>query len=63
MKRVRFSLEVVAEVNGFQIEREKIGAAIHWNAVKIDATGYREAAFLNCGSKSAAIAKAEGRSS
>ncbi|QEH81025.1 hypothetical protein EIK56_24200 [Sphingomonas sp. C8-2] len=59
-RRVRYSCVDVAEVNGFAIERERIGAATYWHAVKSDAEGYCLEAHRNCGSKAAAIAKAEG---
>jgi hypothetical protein len=58
-KRLRYSCDVVAEVNGFQIERERIGAATYWNAIRLDAEGFWVKGFSDCASKADAIAKAE----
>lgn len=54
-RRARYSCDTVAVVNGYQIEREKVGAATYWHAYKLDADGYVIASFRDCGSKAAAV--------
>jgi hypothetical protein len=46
-------------VNGFAIDRERVGASVYWHAIRVDADDYQVAAYRNCGSKAAAIAAAE----
>jgi len=57
--RGRYQCETVCSVNGFDIEREKIGASVYWNAFALNGDGYVRASYRNCGSKAGAIRQAK----
>lgn len=44
MRRSRWSLDTVATINGWDICRERIGAAVYWHTIATDEAGYQTAA-------------------
>jgi hypothetical protein len=54
MRKSRYSSDTVAEINGWQIRRERIGACTYWYAIKLDAEGYRVDCSKDLGSRHAA---------
>lgn len=58
MKHLRYERKDVEIVNGFHIERLKIGAAVYWSAIKVDSEGYVIVAFRGCPNKASAVSRA-----
>jgi hypothetical protein len=60
MKRIRYESTTIARINGYDIDRDRIGAAVYWHALKIE-DGYVVKSFRNCGSRAEAerIARAD----
>jgi hypothetical protein len=58
-RRGRYSYDELEVVNGFSIDRERIGACVYWHAVRCNEEGYATASYRNLGYKRDAIAAAQ----